>query len=59
VWLVAVTEDGARCTEAVREIDEILRAELRQGIDRAERQALASLMTRLQHNLRTAIRNTQ
>ncbi|MDY7099825.1 MAG: MarR family transcriptional regulator [Actinomycetota bacterium] len=59
VWLVAVTAEGARCTEAVREIDEVLRAELRAGIDRAERQALASLMTRLQQNLRTAIRKTQ
>ena len=39
----------------IAEVDEVLRAELRHGIGREERQALAWVMTRLQQNVHTAI----
>ena len=51
VWLVAVTGSGAELAAAIAEVDRELRAELRSGISRAERQALAALLVRLQHNL--------
>lgn len=52
VWLLVATEAGQRRAAAVAEIDRVLRAELRDGISRADRQALAGLLVRLQHNLR-------
>jgi DNA-binding MarR family transcriptional regulator len=55
VWLVSITPDGLRVAAAIADVDEVLRAELRRGIGREERQALAWVMTRLQHNLRTVI----
>lgn len=55
VWMVAVTTSGSTLAAQVLAIDTVFRAELRAGITRSERQALASLMTRLQHNLDTAI----
>lgn len=55
VWLVAITDDGRVVAEKIAEVDEVLRAELRHGIGREERQALAWVMTRLQQNLRSAI----
>jgi DNA-binding MarR family transcriptional regulator len=55
VWLVAITDAGRPLVAEVAEVDEVLRAELRHGIGREERQALAWVMTRLQQNLRTAI----
>lgn len=55
VWMVGVTSSGSALAAQVLEIDTVFRAELRAGITRSERQALASLMTRLQHNLDTAI----
>ena len=55
VWLVAITPDGRTLADQVSHVDEVLRAELRHGIGREERQALAWVMTRLQHNLATAI----
>ncbi len=58
VWLVAITDGGRAMADRVREVDEVLRAELRRGIGREERQALAWVMTRLQHNLRSAIDTT-
>jgi DNA-binding MarR family transcriptional regulator len=57
VWLVEITESGESLVAQVREVDEVLRAELRRGIGREERQALAWVMTRLQHNLRSALEN--
>ncbi len=51
VWLVAVTPAGAELAEAIAEVDRVLRAELRAGISRSDRQALAGLLLRLQHNL--------
>lgn len=58
VWLVAITVDGTNLAERIAEVDSVLRAELRHGIGREERQALAWVMTRLQQNLATAISNT-
>ncbi len=58
VWLVAITDSGRELTAHVAEVDEVLRAELRHGIGREERQALAWVMTRLQQNLATAIATT-
>jgi DNA-binding MarR family transcriptional regulator len=55
VWLVAITADGAELATRISEVDALLRAELRRGIGREERQALAWVMTRLQQNLETAI----
>jgi MarR family transcriptional regulator, transcriptional regulator for hemolysin len=55
VWLVAITSDGSELAARISEVDALLRAELRRGIGREERQALAWVMTRLQHNLETAI----
>jgi MarR family transcriptional regulator, transcriptional regulator for hemolysin len=58
VWLVAITPAGRDLADRVAEVDIVLRAELRHGIGREERQALAWVMTRLQHNLAAAIANT-
>lgn len=58
VWLVAITPAGAELAREIAEVDEVLRAELRHGIGREERQALAWVMTRLQQNLATAIART-
>jgi len=55
VWLVEITDAGRDLADRVLEVDEVLRAELRRGIGREERQALAWVMTRLQQNLRSAI----
>lgn len=51
VWQVALSPSGIEIAEQILAIDEILRAEFRAGISRSERQALASVMTRLQANL--------
>ncbi len=58
VWLVAITDDGRELAGRIAEVDAVLRAELRRGIGREERQALAWVMTRLQQNLATAIATT-
>ena len=58
VWLVTITEAGATLAEQIAEVDEVLRAELRRGLGREERQALAWVMTRLQQNLASAIAAT-
>jgi DNA-binding MarR family transcriptional regulator len=55
VWLVAITEQGSDMATQISEVDAVLRAELRRGIGREERQALAWVMTRLQQNLQTVI----
>lgn len=51
VWLLAITESGIELAASIAEIDRVLRAELRAGISRAERQALAAVLVRLQQNL--------
>jgi MarR family transcriptional regulator, transcriptional regulator for hemolysin len=58
VWLVAITDAGSEMAGRIAEVDAVLRAELRHGIGREERQALAWVMTRLQHNLTSAIAAT-
>ena len=50
-WLIALRPEGALLTKPIREIDAILRAELRSGISRPERQHLAGLLLRLQSNI--------
>jgi DNA-binding MarR family transcriptional regulator len=58
VWLVAITDTGKDLAAQVNQVDQVLRAELRHGLGREERQALAWVMTRLQQNLATAIAKT-
>ena len=58
VWLVAITEGGKALANQINEVDQVLRAELRHGLGREERQALAWVMTRLQQNLTSAIAKT-
>lgn len=55
VWLVDITANGRAMATRIADIDEILRAELRRGIGREERQALSWVLTRLQQNLQSAI----
>jgi DNA-binding MarR family transcriptional regulator len=58
VWLVGITPAGEAMAARIAEVDAVLRAELRRGIGREERQALAWVMTRLQQNLSSAIAAT-
>jgi DNA-binding MarR family transcriptional regulator len=51
VWLVAATSAGSVMAADVADIDRELRAELRAGISRSDRQTLAALLMRVQHNL--------
>jgi MarR family transcriptional regulator, transcriptional regulator for hemolysin len=54
VWMVAVTRVGAVKAAEVAAVDAVLRSELRAGISRAERQQLAAVLVRLQHNIAAA-----
>ena len=54
VWLVAPTATGKELAAEVASIDIQLRHDLRLGIDRHERQMLATLLVRLQRNLQSA-----
>ncbi|NNE72033.1 MAG: MarR family transcriptional regulator [Acidimicrobiales bacterium] len=51
VWLVAATESGRNLHAQIQAIDAELRAQLRAGIDRRERQMLADVLVRLRKNL--------
>ena len=51
VWRVTLSANGASVAAQVTAVDEVLRGEMRTGISRSERQALASVLTRLQENL--------
>ena len=51
VWLVQTTQAGKELADPIRESDTELRAQLRAGISREERQQLAQLLLRLQANL--------
>ena len=51
VWLVTVTPAGREIADDIAAIDTDVRANLRRGISRQERQQLASLLVRLQANL--------
>ncbi len=55
VWLVEATEVGLLMSERIREIDEVLRGELRNGIARSERQQLAAVLVRLGGNLASVL----
>lgn len=58
VWLVTITDAGTELAVEINDVDAVLRAELRRGIGREERQALNWVMSRLQQNLATAIATT-
>ena len=51
VWLVAIRPSGLELAASIAEVDRVLRAELRAGIPRADRQTLAATLVRLQRNL--------
>jgi DNA-binding MarR family transcriptional regulator len=51
VWLVAATPAAKAVIERIDVIDRALRDQLRSGISRGERQALARTLLRLQRNL--------
>lgn len=53
VWLVQSTAEGKALAERITEIDIVFRADLRKGISRQERQQLASLLLRLEQNLKS------
>lgn len=55
VWLVQVTADGKELSGEIVEIDVVVRKELRAGIAREDRQALANVLVRLQHNITNAL----
>ena len=59
VWLIAVTPAGRELCAAISEIDQVLRDELRAGISRSERQALADVLVRLQDNLHPSSSDTK
>ena len=54
VWLVKLTDAGERLAAEAIEIDVVVRGELRAGIAREDRQALADILVRLQHNISAA-----
>ncbi len=58
VWLVAITDDGRDLAARIAEIDEVFRADLRDGISRADRQTLAALLVRLHHNIHRSQQST-
>lgn len=54
VWLVALTPAGRELATAAVEIDVGIRGELRRGVSRADRHALATVLVRLQQNISAA-----
>ena len=58
VWRIDLTDAGRDLAVRVVGVDEVLRAELRHGIGREERQALSWVLTRLGQNLQSAINQT-
>lgn len=55
VWQIHLTAAGQTIVEQIAVIDTGLRTELRDGVSRAERQALAQVLQTLQANLRRAL----
>lgn len=55
VWLIKVTAEGKDLAARAMEIDEVIRKELRAGVPREDRQALANVLVRLQHNISGAL----
>lgn len=58
VWLVQTTPQGKELAARITEIDIVFRADLRKGISRSERQQLASLLLRVQENLKSNLSST-
>ena len=58
VWLLVATDAGHAKAAEIAEVDAVLRAELRDGISRDDRQALAGLLVRLQDNIDRATRSS-
>ncbi len=58
VWLVAITPEGRDTVADITTIDGVLRSQLRSGIGKDERSALASVMTRLQENVAAVLATT-
>lgn len=58
VWMVAITTTGRSKAAEVAEVDAVLRAALRSGISRAERQDLAAVLVRLHQNVAVAVHGT-
>jgi len=58
VWVVTATSDGQKMAEEIRIIDQVLQAELRTGITRAERQQLANLLIKIQANLEPILKES-
>ena len=58
VWLVAITPAGGELAASIADVDRVLRAELRSGISRADRQTLAATLVRLQHNVHRSIESS-
>ncbi len=58
VWLVAITPAGQALVDDIAGIDRLLRSELREGISKDERSALASVMNRLQANVAAVLTPT-
>lgn len=59
VWLVAITAAGRSRAADIADIDRVLRAELRSGISRRDRQTLAATLVRLQQNLQPTNKEDQ
>lgn len=55
VWQIHLTDNGRALIEPIAAIDETLRAELRTGLSRTDRQALTAVLRQLQGNLRSAM----
>jgi len=55
VWIVQLTSIGRDLVGRIATVDEVLRQELRAGIPRSERRALAVLLYKLQENLHGVI----
>lgn len=51
VWLLEATNSGVELAARVADLDQKLRAELREGLTKEERQQLADTLVRLQSNL--------
>lgn len=59
VWRISLTPIGRGLIEPIAAIDTTLRTELRAGLSRVDRQALAAVLQQLQSNLRSAISTEQ
>ena len=55
VWLIKATPLGTDLAAEAVALDEGIRKELRAGIPREDRQALANVLVRLQHNISSAL----